>query len=54
MRYFNLRDFLLEATQRHVSDVLFVPGAPLTVVSGGRSARVGEILMPSDTEHIIR
>ena len=33
---------------------MFIPGLPLTVIMNGQSTRIGEILMPSDTERIIR
>ena len=52
MEKINLRDFLQEASQRHVSDIYFMPGTPITLTIGGKTMHVGERLMASDTEEL--
>ena len=52
MDRFNLRDFLLEASQRHTSDIYFIPGSAITLLISGKTFRIGERLMAPDTEHL--
>lgn len=54
MANFILLDFLHEASQRGVNEICIVPGAPIHIRSRGRTVKAGEVLMPADTERIIR
>ena len=52
MEKINLQDFLQEASQRHASDIYFIPGNPITLTIHGQMIHVGERLMASDTESL--
>lgn len=52
MDKFNLRDFLLEASRRHTSDIYFIAGSAITLLISGKTFHIGERLMAPDTEHL--
>jgi len=49
-----LMEILQEAVKREASDVFIVPGLPLTFKVLGKQHRAGDMLLPADTEKIVK
>ncbi len=50
----NLNDILTEALRTEASDVFIIPGLPLTYKVYGTQAREGQIMLPENTEALVR
>ena len=50
----NTTEFLTLAAQQHASDIFIIAGRPLGIKLNGKISNYGSMLMPEDTEQIIR